>query len=340
VRAAVYHANDDVRIEELPVPAIGPGELLLRVEASGICGSDVLEWYRVPRAPVVLGHEIAGTVLETGEGVSGYRPGDRVVATHHVPCNACRHCLGGRHSLCDLLRSTHFDPGGFAEYVRLPALHVERGTFLLPDSVGFAEASFVEPLACAVRAQRLAGVGPGVTVAVLGSGLSGLLHIQLARALGAGPIVATDLHPYRLEAARRIGADACLDARHDVARETRQALGRGADVVLVCTAAPAAVAQAWGCVERGGRILFFALLPPRTEVPVPMADLWRDGVAILSSYAGPPADMRIALDLIAAGRVDVGALVSHRLPLVETPLGFRLTAEAGASLKVIVEPRR
>ncbi len=339
MRAAVYYTNRDVRIEERPVPRIGSGEILLRVEASGICGSDVLEWYRTRRAPLVLGHEVAGVVEEVGTGVTAFAPGQRIATTHHVPCNACRLCLNGQHSLCDTLRRTHFDPGGMAEFVRLPAENVERGTFLVPEGVDAVAASFVEPLACAVRAQRVAGVGPGRSVAVLGSGLSGLLQVQLARALGAAPVVATDVHPFRREAAARVGADRVVDAREDVPAAVREATGgQGADAVLVCTGAPAALAQGFRCVARGGAVLLFALLPPGEVQPVPLGDLWQEGVTVTSSYAGPPADMRVALDLIATGRVDVLATVTHRLPLEQAAEGFRLTAEAGASLKVILLP--
>jgi L-iditol 2-dehydrogenase len=339
MQVAVYYSNRDVRIEERPIPEVGPGEVLMRVEASGICGSDVVEWYRVPRAPIVLGHEVSGTVESVGPGVRAFVPGDRIVTTHHVPCNACRPCLTGRHSLCETLRTTHFDPGGFAEFVRLPAPNVERGTFKLPDGVSAVAASFVEPLACTVRAQRIAGVGPGRSVAVLGSGLAGLLQIHLARALGAGSIVATDLHPYRQGAARRLGADVVVDARDDVPAAVRRACGgSGADAVIVCAGAPAAVDQALRSVADGGVVLLFALLPRGESLPVPLGDLWQRGVTVTSSYAGPPADMRTALDLIAAGRVDVLSMVTHRLPLDRAAEGFRLTAEAGESLKVVLEP--
>jgi L-iditol 2-dehydrogenase len=341
MRVAVYYSNHDVRLEERPRPGIGPRELLVRVEASGICGSDVMEWYRLPRAPVVLGHEIAGTVEEAGEGVTAFRPGDRVVTTHHVPCNTCRYCLTGRHSVCETLRKTHFDPGGFSELVRLPAVNVERGTFLLPPSVSFEEASFVEPLACVVRAQRIAGLAPGQSVAVLGSGISGILHMQLARACGAGRIMATDLSPYRLERAAAFGADLALPATGDVAAGIREVNeGRLADRVIVCTAAKAAIHQALGCVDRGGTVLFFASTPPGETYALPLWDLWRDGITLTTSYAGPPADLRAALDLIAARRVDVASMVTHRMGLADTAKGFGIMVEAGESLKVIVEPQR
>jgi len=151
VRVAVYYNNNDVRLEEMPVPAIGQHEMLVRVEASGICGSDVMEWYRIMRAPLVLGHEIAGTIAEVGKDVTRYKVGDRVFVSHHVPCNTCRYCLAGHHTVCDTLRSTNFDPGGFAEYLRVPAINVDRGVFLLSDEMSFDQGVFIEPLACVYR---------------------------------------------------------------------------------------------------------------------------------------------------------------------------------------------
>jgi len=340
VRVAVYRSNRDVRLEEMPRPPIGEGEILMRVEASGICGSDVMEWYRVAKAPLVLGHEVAGTVAETGPGVGSFRVGDRIVTTHHVPCGECRYCRSGNENVCDLLRATHFEPGGFAECVRLPKVNVEKGTFLLPGSVSFEEGSFVEPLACVVRAQRIARVGLGTTALVLGSGISGILHVKLARALGAR-VLATDVSLYRLDAARAAGAHAVFRADSDVPAEVRRANdGRLADAVLVCTAALPAIAQAFRCVERGGTILFFAPAAPGVTFPVPMHDVWKEGITLAHSYAGPPSDMREALALIATRTIDVASMVTHRLGLAETQEGFRLVADAAESLKVIVEPQR
>ncbi len=341
MRAAVYYSNDDIRVEERPRPLAGPGEIVMQVEASGICGSDVMEWYRLPRAPLVLGHEVAGRVAAVGDGVDGFRPGDRIMATHHVPCNTCRYCLRGQHSVCDTLRTTHFDPGGFAESIRIPAINVDRGTFLLPGSMSFEEATFLEPLACVVRAQRIARLAPGSSVAVLGSGISGILHIQLARALGAGKILATDTNEERLAHARRFGADVTVEAGPEAPERIREANdGRPAELVIVCTAALPAIAQAFRSVDRGGTILFFAPAAPGETYPVPLHDTWKDGLTILHSYAGPPQDIVAARDLIASRRVDVASMVTDRLSLEETGQGFRIMLQPGASLKVIVEPQR
>ncbi len=342
MRVAMYYKNNDVRVEDMPQPEIGPGELLLKIEASGICGSDVMEWYRIQRAPLVLGHEVAGSVAQVGAGVTQFREGDRLVVTHHVPCNACRYCLSGHHTVCDTLRATNYDPGGFCEYVRLPAINVDRGAFPIPDSVPFHEASVAEPLACVYRGQRRANIQPGQSVLVLGSGLAGQLHINLARAFGAGRIVSTDLSDFRLAAARRLGAEVTLRADEytpDRLREVND--GRLADLVIVATGARPALLQALESVERGGTVLFYAPTEPGVEVPVPINDVFfRNDATLTTTYAAAPGDLTTALDLIASGRVQVGDMISHRLPLAETGLGFRLTAGASDSLKVVIEPQR
>jgi L-iditol 2-dehydrogenase len=341
VRVAMYYNNRDVRLEEMPTPQIGPGEMLVKVMASGICGSDVMEWYRIKKAPLVLGHEIAGEIVEIGEGVKQYQVGDRVFVSHHIPCNTCHYCLNGQHTVCETLHTTNYDPGGFAEYLRVPRLNVDRGVFRLPDEVSYEDGAFVEPLACVVRGQRVARLQPGQTVLVLGSGISGLLHIALARALGAGRIVATDVSEYRLNAAQRLGADVVIGAQEDVPARLRQANeGRPADLVIVCTGAFPAFLQALQSVDRGGTVLFFAPTEPGVDLPVPVNDFWRNGITLMPSYGNSPLDAIVAIELIRARRVPVGEMITHRLSLAETGLGFQLVAEAGESIKVIIEPYR
>lgn len=342
MRVAMYYNNNDVRLEEMPVPRIGPGEMLVRVEASGICGSDVMEWYRLAKAPLVLGHEIGGQVAAVGEGVERYKVGDRVSASHHVPCNRCYHCLSGHHTVCDTLHRTKFDPGGFAEYIRLPAINVDRGVYLLPEEVSYEEATFIEPLACVLRGQRRAGLKPGQCVLVIGSGISGLLHLQLARALGAGRLVATDINDYRLKAARQLGADAAIPAQEDVPGLVRQLNeGRLADLVVVCTGALSVMAQALASVERAGTVLFFAPTDGEATLPISVNNLfWHNQVTLTSSYAGSPEDHWAALELIRARRVRVAEMITHRLKLADTGWGFQLVAKAQDSIKVIIEPQK
>ncbi len=341
MRVAMYYNNRDVRIQEMQTPKIGPGELLVKVMASGICGSDVMEWYRIKKAPLVLGHEIAGEIVGVGEGVRKFKAGDRVTVAHHVPCNTCHYCLSGHYSVCDTLRTTNFYPGGFAEYLRVPSINVDRGTFILPDGVSYEEGTFAEPLACTLLGQRKAGFRPGQSILVIGSGISGLLHIQLARALGAGSIFAVDIADYRLKIAKQCGADGTIHAREDVPAYIKNMNnGRLVDLVIVCTGAPSAMEQAFQTVDRGGNILFFAPTEPNVKTPINLWDLWRNCNSLVLSYAGPPDDTATSIELIRSGRVKVGDLITHRLGISETALGFKLVAEARESVKVIIEPHK
>jgi L-iditol 2-dehydrogenase len=341
MRAAVYYNNSDVRVEERPVPPISAGEMLVKVLASGICGSDVMEWYRIKKAPLVLGHEIAGVIAAVGEGVMRYKPGDRVFVSHHIPCNTCHYCLRGYHTACETLHTTNYDPGGFAEYIRIPRLNVDRGVFLLPGDVSYDAGVFVEPLACVVRGQRVAGLQPGQTVLILGSGISGMLHLLLARSLGAGRILATDISAFRLDMARQFGADGVFDAREDIpARLLEINDGRLADLVIVCTGALSAFRQALQSVDRGGTILCFATTEPGVDLAVPLNEFWRNEIKLVPSYGNSPLDATVAIELIRSGRVPVERMITHRLPLEQAGMGFRLVAEGGDSMKVVIEPQK
>jgi L-iditol 2-dehydrogenase len=339
MRVAVYYRNDDIRLEEVPIPAIGPGELLLKVAMCGICGSDVMEWYRIKKAPRVLGHEVVGVVSEVGDGVERYKPGDRVFVSHHVPCNECRYCLRGEHTVCETLHSTNIDPGGFAEYARVPSINLECGVFFLSEDITDEEGVLIEPLGCVIRGQEKMGIRPGDTVLVLGSGVSGILHIQLARSKGAAKVLATDINESRLGYARQLGCDAAIDAREDVPSIVREHNeGRGADHVIVSTAALPAIEQGIRSVDDGGKVLLFAPTAPGAELPMDMNDLWSRQVTITTSYAASPADLAAAIEVIRSGRVEVQSMVTHKFGLADARLGFKLVAKAGDSLKVVVEP--
>lgn len=342
MRAAVYYGNNDIRIEERPKPEIGSGELLVRIEASGICGTDCLEWYRINRVPLILGHEIAGVIVDMGKGVKGHKAGDRVSVSHHVPCGKCRFCKAGHETVCDMLRKTNFDPGGFCEFVRIPRINVEKGTYPIPKNVSFEEATFTEPLACVIRAQRLANFKKGKSVLVIGSGISGLLHIKLARMHGASCIVATDISEFRLEYAKKCGADHAIDAK-SYSPEAFKKLNGGylADLAVISAGADQAFEQGLRSVERGGTALIFAAAGKDATLKVPINDIfWRNEVTVLSSYAASPDDHRQALKKIASRKIDVCDMITHRLPLKDTGLGFKLVAKACDSIKVIIETQK
>ncbi len=339
MRVAMYYNNKDVRIEEMPVPEISADEILVKVHSSGICGSDVMEWYRVKKAPLVLGHEITGEIAQIGANVRNYRIGQRVFVSHHVPCNTCRYCLDGNHTACETLHTTNFDPGGFAEYIRVPRLNVDRGIFVLPDEISFDLGTLIEPLACVLRGQRVARLRPGQSVLVLGSGMSGLLHIALAAALGAGRIIATDLSEYRLTAAKKFGANSAIDARGDVPGRVKELNeGRKVDLAIVCAGALPAFNQALESVDRGGTVLFFAPTEPGVNLSVPVNELWRNGTILLPSYGGGPADIATAIELLKFGRLQADKMITHLLSLEKAALGFRMVAEGAESIKVVLKP--
>jgi L-iditol 2-dehydrogenase len=273
--------------------------------------------------------------------VDRYKAGERVFVSHHVPCNTCRYCLNGYHTLCDTLRSTNFDPGGFAEYIRVPSINVDRGVFILSDEISFEEAVFIEPLACVLRGQRLARFKPGMSVFVIGSGISGVLHIALARASGAGWIIASDISEYRLKAARQFGADEAVYAKEVDPSKIREINhGRLTDLVIVCAGTISAYIQALQSVDRGGTVLCFAPLEPGLSFVFPFFDFWNDGITLLSTYGGSPFDITTAIELIKTQRLPLLEMITHRLSLAETGLGFQLVSEAKDSIKVIVEPHR
>ncbi len=322
------------------MPRIGPKEILVKIVASGICGSDVMEWYRIKKAPRVLGHEIAGDIVKIGADVKGFQCGQRVFVSHHVPCNECRYCNAGYHTACATLHSTNFDPGGFAEYVRVPEINVRYGTFLLPDPVTYDEGTFIEPLGCVIRGQRVADITAGKSVLVLGSGIAGLMHIHLARIRGVERIVATDISEYRMAAARRFGASSVIDANDDVPgllKKTND--GRLADVVIVCTTSMSAFDQAFKSVDCGGTLLLFAPTAPDVMVGLPLHDVYFKSARIVFSYAAVNDDLTQAIDLLRNHEFDARSMITHSFGLPEIQKGFDLVAAADRSIKVIIRPQ-
>jgi L-iditol 2-dehydrogenase len=307
--------------------------------ACGICGSDVIEWYRVPKSPRVLGHEAAGIIEKTGEKVTRYKVGEKVFVSHHVPCNRCRYCLKGHHTACETLHTTNYYPGGFSQYIRVPKINVEYGVYRLPIDMSYEEGTFIEPLACVIRGQRLAAIREDDTVMIIGSGISGILHTQLAQLKGIQKIVVADINPYRLKLAEKFGAHHTINAKESLPQKLREINGgKPVDQVVVCTGASQAALTALECVDKGGTILFFAVPEPTVKIPVPINQFWRNEITIRTSYGAAPNDLDESLRILSQKKVNVIDMVTHKLSLQQTGEGFRLMADAGESLKVIVEP--
>jgi L-iditol 2-dehydrogenase len=336
MKVAVYYKNDDVRIEERPVPSISDGEILVRMKASGICGTDVMEWYRMRKAPCVLGHEMAGEIVKVGKNVQGLMEGNRVFVSHHVPCYKCRYCLQRKYTACESLHKGNYDPGGFAEYIRVPEENVKYGTFVLPESLTYEEAAMIEPLACAIAGQNQLRVKEGQTALTIGSGISGLLHIHLAKRKGLR-VISTDINEYRLNRASEFGADFAVDAREYSSDKLKSVNdNRLADVVIVCAAARKAIDDAISSVDRKGEILFFAV--PDFDINIPSVRFWRNEISLHFSYGAAPEDLRAAIELIQGDAESIGKMITHRVLLSEIQQGFKLVSDAKNSLKVVVVP--
>jgi len=336
MKVSVWYNNEDIRIEEVPRPKPGDKEMLVKVISCGICGSDIVEWYRLPRAPLVQGHEIGAEVVEVGKSVLAYKAGDRVFIAPKVPCMKCYYCKSGHYPVCSNVSERL--PGGFAEYVLVPEALVENGTYRLPDNMTYDQSTFIEPLACVVRSQQLAGVRRNQTVMVMGSGMSGLLHVKLAKAKYCR-VIATDINRKKLEIAGKMGADITLDAAENIPAQLAAESTRMADVVFLCTSAMTAVDQAWKCVDKGGVIVFFAVPHPDKKVTIPINNFWTRETRIVTSYYCGPPDIDAAINLIETQTIKVDDLITGRLPLQNIAEGFRMVIEGHESLKVIVKPQ-
>ncbi|MBI4537948.1 MAG: alcohol dehydrogenase catalytic domain-containing protein [Gemmatimonadetes bacterium] len=335
------HGWGDVCVEEEPVPEPGPGEVLVRIEASGVCGSDALRWYVERKAPVVLGHEPAGTVAALGPRVRSLRAGDRVFVHHHAPCRRCAECRRGNWSACATWREPGLSPGAFAQYAVAREPVVLHDTLLLPDDLGFEAASFVEPLACCVRALHRHGrAAHGDAVHVIGLGAMGLLFVQLARAAGASLVTASDFLAERRLLARELGTDIAWDpGTEDVAALLlAETGGRGADVVIVCPGDARAVDAGLACAAPGGRVVLFTPIPPDQRIHVDQSALYFREVTIANSYSSGPEETRDALTLIADGIVRTEPLVTHRCDLAGVGEAIQRAASKGEGIKTIVYP--
>ncbi len=347
MKAVVYRGTNDLRVEEVPRPEPGPGEMLVRVEASGICGTDLKKIQKGLLAPPrIFGHEIAGTVVSLGAGAGRFREGQRVVLHHHVPCGACFYCQRQAYAQCESYRrngtTAGFEPsgGGYAEYVRAMDWIVARGAIPVPDAVLSEEAVFVEPVNTCLKAVRRAGVEKGQTVLVIGQGPIGLILLQLCRWAGADVLV-SDTLPDRLEMGRSLGAARALDAREDVPREVRGLTeGRGVDCAFVAAVGPAPFAQAVDAVRPAGRIMVFAATSPGETAEVDLGALTASEKEILTSYSASIDQQDLAARLVFGREIRVRELVTHRFPLERAPEAFALAARpAPGVLKVVLQVR-
>jgi L-iditol 2-dehydrogenase len=338
MKAAVYYSQKDIRIEEIPTPKIGRDEVLVEMKACGICGSDLMDWYLKNRAPLVLGHEPSGVIVEKGRDVKNFDVGDRVFVHHHVACLKCHYCTHGDYTLCEQFHNTNIIPGGFAEYFKVPAPNLNLDTLKIPDGISFDEATLIEPVGCCLRAIKKCGIQKGDSVAIIGAGATGIIHTVLAKVFGAGKVVVSDLIDFRLRAAQKFGANVVVNPLNTSLKEVVKAEtdGRGVDLAIVTAPSLEAYKAGLGVCRKGGKLCVFAPTEPGKFLEISPKELFFNELQIIPSYSTSHVETREALELVKSEKIRVRELITHRFPLLDAAKAFKTALEDKESLKIVV----
>ncbi len=336
--ACLINGQGHAEIKDVPVPRLRPGEVLVKLAAAGICGTDIEKIHGAYGPGGILGHEVSGTIASIGDEVTDLRESDRVIAHHHVPCYDCHYCQQGDHTMCDLFRKTNFDPCGLAEYFRVPETNVARGGVVhLPSEVSFEEGSMIEPTACCVRALNKAEVKPGDKVLVVGLGPTGLTQIQLLKKMGASTVIAVDILPHRLEMARKLGASEAIDpSSRNVPEYVTQLTRVGVDLAIVSTGNPKAIPQALASVRKGGKVLLFGAPAQGSTIDLDVSSLFSRQISIATSYSCVESDIHSALSLLTRGDIDLRSMVTDRFVLRDAPKALEHARTSRTTVKTII----
>lgn len=341
MKVAAFYDKEDIRYEDQTIPSIGEDEVLIKMHACGLCGTDIHKVLdrKVP-PQTVLGHEVSGEVVKVGNKIEEYQVGDRVFVAHHVPCFTCHYCRRGSYSLCAQFKQTNLDPGGFSEYIRVPALHVKHTMGLLPEEMSYEEGALVEPVACCLHGFELIDSHPGDTVFIMGAGQIGILQVQIVKHLLAGKVIVSDINPYRLEKSIEFGADEAIDSqKEDVVKKVMEITkGKGADIVIISAGIPSLLPQAMECVSRGGTVLVFAPFKD-TEIGIPASRFFNDEIKVIGSYSSNPYNYESAVQMLRNKVFDVEKMITHRFPLSELEKAIQCAHNPSEKvLKVLIKP--
>ncbi|MEK6672062.1 MAG: alcohol dehydrogenase catalytic domain-containing protein [Nitrospirota bacterium] len=345
MRIAKLYSFNDIRIEDIPVPQVGPRDALIKTSACGICSGDVMPWYIEKKAPLVLGHEPAGEIVELGNELSAishqpsaFKTGDRAFVHHHAPCLKCRYCKRGDYVQCGTWRNTRIIPGGISEYILIPEINLRNDTLKLPDDVTFEDGTLIEPAACVVKSLRRANIKKGDTVLVIGLGVMGQMHILLAREFGAGVALGADMVKFRLDKALEFGADGVIDVSSEDLIEGLKRLtdGKKADIVIVGPNSAAVMRLGLQAVSKGGTVMLFTPAKPNESLSIDPNYIYFNDINIVTSYSCGPDDTKMALEFISKGIVSGEKLITHRFGIEDTERAFTITLQAAGSLKSII----
>ncbi|MDI6802058.1 MAG: alcohol dehydrogenase catalytic domain-containing protein [Thermodesulfovibrionales bacterium] len=345
MKVAKLYSFNDMRIEDISIPEIGPYDALIKTKACGICSGDVMPWYIEKKAPLVIGHEPVGEIVELGKELSAishqpsaFKKGDRFFVHHHAPCLNCKYCNRGDYVQCDTWRKTNIIPGGISEYILIPETNLQNDTLKLPDTVSYEDGTFIEPTACVVKSLKRANIKAGDTILVIGLGVMGQMHVLLARGFGAKKIIGADMIPFRLNKALEFGADHVIDiSKADIIDKVKHLTdGFMADIVIVGPNSIEAMKRGIGSASRGGTVVFFTPAKPDEILNIDPDYLYFRDINIVTSYSCGPDDTREALGFIEKRLVTAEKLVTHRFCIEDTEKAYRLTAEAKESLKCLI----
>jgi L-iditol 2-dehydrogenase len=342
MRAALLYGVKDLRIREVEIPEIEYGEVLVKVRAATTCGTDLKIFQRgyvdgVIKLPTVFGHEWAGDVVEVGEGVSWLKKGMRVRAGNSAPCLRCRMCQKGNYNLCEDMMWLW---GAYAEYIKIPSRMVLVNTQEIPSHVSYEEAAITEPLACVLHGVEKAGVKLGDTVAIIGAGPIGLLHLLTVKKMGASQVIISDMVDERLQLACKLGADETINAKNEDPIEKTKKLtdGYGADIVIEAIGLPATWEQALKMARKGGTVLEFGGCPPKTEIKVSTEQLHYGETTLLGAFHTTPTHFKKALNLIASGNINVKPLITKKMELDKIAEAFEILATSKKEIKIAITP--
>lgn len=341
MKAVVCYQQNDLRYEDVAIPNIGDDEVLIQMDACGLCGTDIQKIRgNTVGKPTVLGHEVVGRIVKKGKNIAHYALGDRVITAIHVPCFTCHYCNKGHYTICEQFRTNNIDPGGFAEYIRIPALHLKHLTHKITDDISDDEATLIEPIACCLHGLKQADIRAGDSVLVMGAGTIGILHAQLAKIKGASQVMISDISPYKLDIALKVGCDYAINvAQNDLVKRVNEITHQlGADVVIIAAGVSSLLADAIKVVRRAGKIIVFSGFDNSPQITLDASRFFKDEISIIGTYSVTPYELPEALDLLTKKRLNITQMVTHHFPLEKLSKAIDLATNSTEQvLKVVIK---